>query len=370
MKPGFHPLNTVLAAATGIACATALLNAEPAHAATTFYGIDNNNNIWEVDPLRKFNVLVNEVGSTIPNCAATPGCLNTSQGSNGIAFDSGRDHLFFFYNPKVTNNDNSWNLQFWNRKSRGISSLKTISGVGGSNNIPANASYYKDALWYFDGTNNSNLNKLQLTYNTDQDDVTSTSLTTYNLANFAAPKYAPAGYGDIAINALTGFLYGSQVNGNFFKLDLNKIDNQPNSANSIFTALGKTQTLGSLGDTFVDSGLQLSFNSDYSKLYGTRFCNTAANCSGYDGDGFSAQNGDGLFFEINDIDTAVTRQFEQNELLFATSPGFRDLGGATSSALVPGPLPILGVGGAFAWSRQLRRRISAGKPQARRNNPN
>jgi len=196
------------------------------------------------------------------------------------------------------------------------------------------------------------------TYNEQQDDIISATLKTYDLSGFAAPTYTPAGYGDIAINTLTGLLYGSQTNGNFFKIDLNKLDDDPKP--SLFTSLGKTQTLNSAGTAFVDSGFQLSFNADNSKLFGTRFCNSAGNCSGYDNSSFTAQAGDGIYFEIVDFDTPMTRQFGTADLLYASSPGFRDLGGATANALVPGPLPILGVGGAFGWSRRLRRKLNNG----------
>jgi hypothetical protein len=47
--------------------------------------------------------------------------------------------------------------------------------------------------------------------------------------------------------------------------------------------------------------------------------------------------------------------------LFASSPGYRDLGGATANAIVPGPLPILGIGGAFGLSRRIHRKINSSK---------
>jgi hypothetical protein len=343
--------------AAGITC-TAVVSPEPARAAnTTFYGVDNDNNIWEVDPIQKFNVLINEVGRTIPNCDTTDGCLNVSSGSNGIAFDTGRNHLFFFYNNSGTGAAQPWDLRFWNRKSFGPSSLSIVPWASGTN-IPANAAYYDNALWYFDGgTTTRSLNKLSLQYNADQDQILSTSLNTYDLSGFTEPTYPSGGYGDIAINVLTGFLYGSQVSGNYYKIDLNQLGNP--EAN-IYESLGAAQTLDETGTGFVASGLQLSFNADYTKLYGTRFCNAASNCSGYDSPTFTAQAGDGLFFEVMNFDDYQEfRQFGSDSLLFSSSPGYRDLGGATANAIVPGPLPILGIGGAFGWSRRIRRKISS-----------
>ena len=355
MSIKFHRMTTAIALTAGVSCAAAL-NPLPTRAANTFYGVDNDNNIWEVDPVKKFNVLINEVGRTIPLCDNTPGCLNVSSGSNGIAYDTARDHLFFFYNPNGTGAAQPWDLRFWNRKSFGTSSLSIVPGASGTN-IPANAAYYDNAIWYFDGgTTSQNLNKLSLEYNGNQDQILSSSLITYTLGGFAEPVYPAAGYGDIAINILTGVLYGSQVNGNYFKIDLNQLGD-PDS--SVYTSLGTTQTLNETGTDFVNSGLQLSFNADYTKLYGTRFCNAASNCSGYDTNSFLAQAGDGLFFEILDFDSYQEfRQFDLDTLLFASSPGYRDLGGATANAIVPGPLPILGIGGAFGWSRRIRRKLN------------
>lgn len=215
-----HRIFTGLAAASAV-CLSAELYSAPANAATTFYGIDNNNNIWEVDPVRQFNVLVNEIGRTIPNCAITPGCLNSQTGSNGIAYDSDRDHLFFFYNSTST----GWNLQFWNRKSSGPASLKVIPGIAGTSSIPANAAYYDNALWYFDGSTSSKLNKAAFSYNSSQDDIVSANVISYDLSTYLVPVYQPGIYGDIAIDVQKGFLYGSQADtGRFFKINLNQLD--------------------------------------------------------------------------------------------------------------------------------------------------
>jgi hypothetical protein len=56
-------------------------------------------------------------------------------------------------------------------------------------------------------------------------------------------------------------------------------------------ATGTTQALVATGTNLVNSGLQLSLNADYTKLYGTHFCNAASNYSGYDTDTFTAQDG-------------------------------------------------------------------------------
>ena len=351
----------------GLACLS-FLGAEPAKAdGTTFYGVDNDNNILEVNPLKKFTEIVNEVGLTISNCNSTPGCLSVPSGSNGIAYDTARDHLFFFYNPEGAGANKPYDLRFWNRKSTGIGSLKTIDlGNQGSApiNIPANAAYYNDSLWYFGGVSTTKtLNQLSLTYNSAGDDIVSWALNVFYLNDYATPLYAPGGYGDIAINTTNGKLYGSTTDGNYYSIDLTLLGD---TANAVYTDLG---TLYSLQGTSSDinivaqraTGLQLSFNADYSKLYGTRFCNFEYNCAGYTVDGQPIQPaaGDGLLFEIADYatgDSSTERFFTDTDLLYVSSPGFRDLGGATANAIVPGPLPLLGLGAAFGWSRRLRRR--------------
>ena len=346
----------------GAACVS-LLGAEPAKAkGTTFYGIDNNNNIWEVNPITRSNNLVNEVGLTNSNCATTTGCLSLTEGSNGIAYDTARDQLFFFY--KQTAGATTYDLLTWNRQSTGIGSLQTIRTLNGSS-TPANAAYYNNALWYFNPNSSTVLN--QLTFDYTGNTITGSNLTSFNLNDYASPNYPASFFGDIAINANTGLLYGSTSNGNYFSIDLNNLNN---TSNAVYSDLGTINTLqgSSFGTaTQTASGLQLSFNSDYSKLYGTRFCNTPDNCNGYtvNGQPFAPATGDGLFFEIANFstgDSTTVRDLGDADLLYATSPGFRDLGGATGSPVepVPGPLPLLGVGAAFGWSRRLRQRLKSG----------
>jgi hypothetical protein len=345
----------------GAACIS-LLGAEPAKAkGTTFYGIDNDNNIWEVNPITRSNTLANEVGLTNANCSTTAGCLSLAEGSNGIAYDTAREHLFFFY--RQTASATNYDVLFWNRQTTGIGSLQTISTLNG-NSTPANAAYYNNALWYFNPNSSTVLNQLTFTYSGDT--ITGSNQTTYNLANYASPTYPASFFGDIAINATNGLLYGSTSNGNYYSIDLTKLGD---TGNSVYTDLGTINTLQ--GSSFATaslavSGLQLSFNSDYSKLYGTRFCNTPDNCNGYtvNGQPFAPAAGDGLFFEIANYatgDSTTVRDFTNADLLFATSPGFRDLGGATRSPVepVPGPLPLLGVGAAFGWSRRMRRKLKS-----------
>jgi len=45
--------------------------------------------------------------------------------------------------------------------------------------------------------------------------------------------------------------------------------------------------------------------------------------------------------------------------LYAFDTGVRNLNP------VPGPLPVIGIGAAFGWSRQLRRRVAQASPRKR-----
>jgi hypothetical protein len=353
MRSSLGNLLTTCALTSGSLCLSLTL-AKPAQAnpaGTYFYGIDNSNTIYQVNPLLSEEIVVNPTGLSVPG------------GSNGIAYDTARNQLFFFYNPATQGQNQPYDLRFWNRKSSGPSSLQTVASstdtgapLGSTNRIPTNAAYYNNALWYFDGDPTSTtLRQLNLTYNGTGDAIVSTSITNYDLSTYAGTPTYPGGiYGDVAINTTNGILYGSTTNGNYYKIDLNALGS---TSNTVYTDLGQIETLDSSGSAFLPSGLQLSFNADYSKLYGTRFCNLASDCTGYVP---SAAAGDGIYFEIADFDnpSAGTRQLSSSSLLYFGSPGFRDLGGATDNPLnsVPGPVPAMGFVAAFAWSRRMRRR--------------
>ncbi len=351
MHPALCRFFTAAAVASGsLGFTLAIANPAQANTAVSFlYGIDNNNNIYQVNPLLNQQFIVNPTG------------LTTFQGSNGIAYDTSRDQLFFFYNPSLQGQNQPYDLLFWNRLSTGPSSLQLVASnaaLGAASNIPTNAAYYNNALWYFDGSSTTTtLRKLELTYNPAQNSITGVNLKNYNLNDYAPPNYQAGGYGDIAINTTNGLLYGNNtITGNYFKIDLNQLDITPANTVSVYTSLGTIQTLNSDGTSYANAGLQLSFNADYTKLYGTRFCNLATDCTGYSP---TAQAGDGVYFEIADYDTAATRQFGSADYIYFGRPGFRDLGGASAVPIVPpvpGPLPALGAAAALGWARRLRRR--------------
>jgi len=270
------------------------------------YGIDNNNDIYEIDPVAKTSTLA---------LAQPAGGF-----SNSLAFDTNRNQLFFI-GP-----DNG--LKYWVQGSGTTASA--VSGPGLVEVDPNNAAYHNNAYWFFEFNSNI-LKQVNLTY-TGTGSSAVPSISSVDLFEITGMGLPPTGsvnntntFGDIAINPTTGTLYASTSRGRFYSVDL---------ATKTFTQLA-----ASLGnDNTV--GLQLSFNTDYSVLYGHSY-------------------EDGAWYEVSTINGART-------LIpgFSTTPfgskGFRDLGGSAVAA-VPEPssiaLACVGAGG-LAW-RVLRRRRRA-----------
>jgi hypothetical protein len=277
------------------------------------YGIDNNNDIYEVDPLGKSSVLVLSQAAAGGN-------------SNSLAYDTAREDLFFI-GPDLK-------LKYWT-----TASGTTVSDVGASpivsDNNANNAAYFNNAYWFFDFNSNV-LNKISLAYSgTGVDAIPSISgSAAYSIAGMDLPDPGPGlntnTFGDIAIKVDTGILYASTTRGRFYSVDLN--GDPTNTFLQLAPAIATSGTDNTLG-------LQLSFNSDYSVLYGHSYEN-------------------GAWYEVALSDGTRT------SIDFSTTPfdgkGFRDLGGA---AVVPEPSSLVlacvgGVGG-IAWSLFRRRRTAA-----------
>lgn len=306
-RPVRFAFGTVLAGA--VAAVTACV-ATPASAAPVvpayIYGIDNDNDIYEVDPVSKTSTLV--------LAQATEGGL-----SNSLAFDTGREELFFI-GP-------DFKLKYWTKASG-----TTVADVGTSPIVstdPNNASFYNDAYWYFDFNSNV-LNKVSLSYSgTGVNAVPSISGTqAWNIAGMNLPNPGTGAntntFGDIAINATTGILYASTARGRFYSVDLN------GDPTNTFTELSP-----SLSETDNTLGLQLAFNTNYSVLYGHSYET-------------------GAWYEVSLTGTRISLDYST---LTAGGKGFRDLGGA---AVVPEPSSMALVGlaasGGLAWILRRRRR--------------
>jgi hypothetical protein len=297
-------LAAVIAAVAGAAPAWA----DPL-APAFIYGIDDVNDIYEIDPIAKTSTLA---------------LVQPAGTSNSLAYDTVRNDLFFI--------DSEKKLRYWSRESgTTVGEVSPTPVVTGSFN-PNNAAFYNNAIWFFD-FNSSVLNKISLTYSgTGATAVPSISgMQAFDITGMNLPGVDGVNtntFGDIAINANTGMLYASTTRGRFYSVD---VTGDPTGTFSELAApLGITN----------DLGLQLSFNTDYSVLYGHSY---------ETGDWYTVALGNGARTSIADFNTKPVG-----------GKGFRDLGGAAITA-VPEPstvaLACVGAGG-LAW-RVLRRRRRA-----------
>jgi hypothetical protein len=312
----FHASVIRLAAVIAVAAGAASAWADPVVPAF-IYGIDDNNDIWEIDPVAKTSSLA---------------LVQPSGTSNSLAYDTARNDLFFI--------GSDLKLKYWSRENGTTVGNVSETPVVLANNAN-NAAYYNNAYWFFDFNSNV-LNKISLSYTgtgaTAVPSIVGTA--TYSIAGMDLPNESnPSAvglntntFGDIAINADTGFLYASTTRGRFYSLNLNgDPTNTFNQLGSIIATSGTVNTVG----------LQLAFNTDYSVLYGHSY---------EDGAWYTVDVGNGNRTLISG---------------FTTTPvgdkGFRDLGGAAITA-VPEPssiaLACVGAGG-LAWQVLRRRRRAA-----------
>ncbi len=247
------------------------------------YGIDNNNDIYEINPITK--TLKKVRANTINSSAANPV-------SNSLAYDPAREHVLFV-GPDLR-------LKCWAR------STDTVTDVGslGVTSDPSNADFFNNAYWYFTARTNI-LNKVKLSY--DSSGIPSVSqITQYHIngMNLPSSHSGPNGnaYGDIAINQNTGILYASTTFSRFFSLDLN--GDPTNTFHEIKAGTNDTS-----------ANLQITFNTDDNMLYGH------SNTSGrwYI---INVSNGERTATDF------VTLTAPASSATGAPLQGFRDLGGA------------------------------------------
>jgi len=215
--------------------------AAPASAAPTsyIYGIDDSNNIWEINVALQTTTQVFSTG--------LPGTAN----SNAFAYDKDKENMFF-----LNGSGTSSTLYVWNKPTNSLTVAATAAQLGvvdqNPNQQAANAAYNAadGRYWFFqDGT--AGLYSVAFSYTGNIPTWTSTQ--SYTVGG----GYESFFYGDIAIDPTTGTngaLYGSTTTGDFFALDLSDPENTYS---------------GSLGNS--GAGLQLSFNSAYNILYGQEF---------------------------------------------------------------------------------------------------
>jgi hypothetical protein len=254
------------------------------------YGIDDSNNLYEIDP----------VGQTLTNVFT--GQSPVSGQSNAFAYDRtnpAREFLFFM-NGSGSTTGSGQNLYVWNKltNSQSLVANTTQLGIGSATLQPANAAFYSDAYWFFEeGT--ANLYKISLDYTGGTPVFSAQTAYDISAVDGAFPTTTNL-FGDIAINRNTGVLYGSTTNGDFYSLDISAAAAGTGDPSS-YTAIGN------IGGSF---GLQLSFSQDYTTLYGQQFSSGTS----------------GVWYTVDTTNANLTS-------LSWTSPvAFRDLGGASPTA--------------------------------------
>jgi hypothetical protein len=297
--------------ACGIVAAAALLATNPAPAATLnafMYGINDNNEIYEVNPVDKTSRLLLIGSSKVLGSTA-----------NSVGYDDVRNHLFFLGADSV--------FRYW---SRATNQIQDVQGLSRQTSVdPFNGCYYNDAFYFFEANTNE-LKKAELSYTGSGETAVPsvTGLVSYAIQGMDATGVNTNTFGDIAIDTATGVLYASTSRGRFYSIDL---QNPETSFQEIGASLGNDRSLG----------LQLSFDRTNNVLYGQRYI-------------------DGTWYTV-DQTTGATTQIAGLTTVFGGGHGFRDLGGSAVNA-VPEPssiaLAAFGIAGGLGYGA-IRRRSKA-----------
>ncbi|MEI7862027.1 MAG: hypothetical protein WCJ21_05325 [Planctomycetota bacterium] len=258
-----------------------LATAEPI-VPTYVFGIADNNQIWQIDPVP---------GQQSASSTFSTGLTGLS---NAAAFDRGRDQMFFL--------SNSNDLYMWNKPLGGSPStfqeIATSANLGISSSLVFNASYYSNAFWFFKEATNE-LVKASLSYSGSAAGTVPTFTGTTSYTTTGPSPATANGFGDIAINGNTGILYAATSTGLFYTLDLS----------APTTSYTEIKGVGS------NISLQLAFNQDYSVLYGQNYTT---------GEWYSVDETTGNLTDLN-----------YSTIVPGTSGGFRDLAGSSPIPAVP-----------------------------------
>ena len=225
------------------------------HVDGAIYGVDDKNNVWQIDPSAGSD-LNGQTFAMVLNAWDPIGQhdrLTTKNQSNGIAFDTCRNDLFYFYNFKSKNGnkshvtpsgnvpttvDGNWNIVWWNLANDPddaqawdwIGNDKNkIPDFGSTKSSPANAAFYEDSIWYF--SDDKLLYQLRLEYEGRDKCVASSRQKivppkppkTVELIKYDIKNYTKRGFGDIAIDVTNGVLYGAQAGVYFFSVDFDEV---------------------------------------------------------------------------------------------------------------------------------------------------
>ena len=188
----------------------------PSALGNTFYGVDDDNNVWQINPLESFEL----DGQPFTQQLELEDALTSKKKSNGVAYSEERNDLFIFYNGSVASSSgkkpgadsgNKFKILWWNQQGSEDSWdwVTGNNGNFGAQSWPTNAAYFDDSLWYFSGnTKDNNLYQLRLAFRDGSAPVVE------RLYQYEFPGYSnKSGYGDIAIDVERMLLYGSKKNG-------------------------------------------------------------------------------------------------------------------------------------------------------------
>lgn len=355
-------LATLLAGGSLLATAAAL----PARAAQEYlFGVDDKQQIVQINPTSKQqDVLLNGApfictGLTAPEealCGGFDGGRDKYY-SNNFAYDDAKQQFYFM--------DFRGNLRYWDFSINDLPIVATKNQVGldmvsnTQTQFTANGAFYNGAFYYFIDSNarditgptppasvdRKKLIQFALSYDVNGKPNGGTA-TKFDVLGLPVADGTPANdftFGDIAISP-DGTLYGANASGAFYKLDLTQCSGGTCASPAEFLING--------GDAVRNPGLQIAFDNDFQTLYGHTFF---ANSNGTT----TAAGGWGTV----DLTTGVYTPFSGSEA-YASTP-LRDIaGGSPRGFTVPGPLPVLGTGAAFGWTRRLRRRLAGAQADA------
>lgn len=355
-------LAILLAGGSLLATAAAL----PSRAAQEYlFGIDDKQQILQIDPINKQQAVVLQGAPFICtdlSPADTALCGGADGGrdkfySNNFAYDDSR-RLFYFM-------DFRGNLRYWDFATQALPIVATKNQIGldqvsnTQTQFTANGAFHNGSFYYFIDSDARDISSANPPVSPDRKKLVQFALsydgagkpnggtaTKFDVLGLPTADGTPANdftFGDIAIHT-DGTLYGANANGGFFTLDLNQCSGTSCATPAQFLINGS--------DAVRNPSLQIAFENDFLTLYGHTF---TADSNGTT----TAAGGWGTV----DLATGFYTPFSGGDA-YASTP-LRDIaGGSGRQFTVPGPLPVLGAGAAFGWTRRLRRRLAGSQAAA------
>jgi len=275
--------------------------ADPLAPTTAIYGVATDNNIYSLDPLT----------GLVTGTTSTASLSLTGSTANAFALDRDKSQIFFVSSDK--------NLYFWDRPSGTLGQVATAGelGLSGDTPIPRNATFFDGTFWFISSGDNK-LRGAAIAYTGGLP----SAITLQSPVDISGVT-GTLNPNDIAYDPLNTTIYGSNLNLDFFSINVSNLA-APVPYTSLYTS---------------PIGVQLAFDQDYSTLYGLAFATGQWYTVG--------RSGGGAF---NEISGAVT----------STEFRMADLAGGLAPVPEPGSLTlaafgICGVAGLVLRGRRRRR---------------